>query len=586
MRGECARCSARAKQITALKFVAGSVEQYAYVRRRRPGARRGARGPAPPRQWTGIEEERLTFMQRKFTQQIWLTCVLISSLVGCSKKAPSEGDAGMGEMPPDDEPMGGDDGSGTNAGGSSGSNAMKGDAAVYSDMPLPEFEGIPTDGIPYGKAPKNCSEKGTNEGDTLVLQMDAMIRGMLLTSKDGVLQVNGVKCNFIAAPKSITIKGTTAAETAIIDFSFGDLPDSLHGATINVDLGTGTAKDVFALATLRDEDVVHLGMLTGAAMVNWTDHSNFKLTNVESVIVSTGPGNDLIDATGGGDFGTPLTLPLAAYAGAGDDALQGGMGADGLHGGEGDDMFRTASSADGADVYDGGPGTDTVSYENRTNPLTIKVDKMPNDGEMGEKDDVQDTMETLIGGSAADVITGGDADNTIIGGLGNDILNGGAGQDMFVETEMQQGADVMNGGPGFDTVDYSERANKLVVTLCIPTPLNCVTGICNCPGDDGEADERDALVFVENVYGGRGDDVLNGSSEDNVFIGNEGNDVITGLEGDDTIYAGDGNDKMYGGPGDDLLSGDMGADTFDGGDGQGDICIFYPPEVPLNCELK
>jgi Ca2+-binding RTX toxin-like protein len=526
-------------------------------------------------------------MQRKVLRQFWMPCLLALCLAACSTKAPGDEDAGSGEeMPPDEtgDPMGGESG---NAGGQSGSNAMKGDAGpVNSDMPLPDFEGIPTEGIPYGNAPINCTENGTNDGDTLVLQMDSKIKGMLLSSKDGVLQVNGVKCNAVAAPKAIKIMGTTVTETAIIDFSFGDLPASLHGGTITVDLGTGSAKDTFALATTRDEDIVHLGMMNGAAMLNWTDHSLFKLNNVELIIVSTGPGSDLIDATGGDGFGTPLTLPLTAYAGPGNDALQGGTSNDALHGGDGDDMFRTASSADGADVYDGGPGTDTVTYENRTNPLTIKVDKMPNDGEMSEKDDVQDTIETLIGGSAADTITGGEADNTIIGGLGNDILNGGPGEDMFVETGMQQGADIMNGGQGFDTVDYSDRPNKLEVTLCIPMVLSCTTGICNCAGDDGEYNERDALVFVENVYGGLGDDVLIGSSDDNVLIGNEGNDVLTGLGGDDTMYAGDGNDTMTGGAGDDLLSGDSGADTMDGGDGQGDICIFYPPEAALNCELK
>jgi Ca2+-binding RTX toxin-like protein len=524
-------------------------------------------------------------MQRKVLQKFWVSCALVLSLAACSKKAPGDDDAGTpDEMPPDEEPMAGDDGTG-NAGGQSGSNAYKGDAGP-SDMPLPDFEGIPTDGIPYGKAPSNCSQKGTNDGDTLVLQMDAMIKGMLLSGKDGVLQVNGVKCNAVAAPKSIKITGTTVAETVIFDFSFGDLPASLHGGTITVDLGMSSAKDTFALATTRDEDEVRIGSMNGAAMLDYSDHSLFKLSNVEILIVSTGPASDLIDASGGDKLGTPLTLPLTAYSGAGNDAVQGGSGSDSLHGGEDDDTFRTASTADGADVYDGGPGTDTLSYENRTQPLTIKVDKMPNDGEMGEKDDVQDTIETLIGGSAADTITGGDADNTIVGGLGNDVLNGGAGEDMFVETEMQQGADVMNGGPGLDTVDYTDRPTKLNVTLCIPTQISCTSGICNCAGDDGEANERDALVFIENVYGGRGDDTLSGSSADNIFIGNEGNDTITGFEGDDTIYAGDGNDTLSGGPGDDLLSGDLGSDTFDGGDGQGDICIVYPPEIPLNCELK
>ena len=534
-------------------------------------------------------------MQRKSPQQFWMLCMSLVCLMACSRKATEEPDAGA--MPPDDmtpddmmmEPVGGQNGStgGTGAAGGSKPTTMTGDASVPVDMPLPDFEGIDTDAIPIGKAPVNCTEKGTNDGTTLVLPLNAMIKGVLLTGKDGALLVNGIKCTSIPAPTAIKITGTTALETAIIDFSIGELPASLNGATISVDLGTGTAKDTFALATTREEDQIHLGMKDGGAVVSWGDERpNFKLTNTEIALISSGPGTDLIDATGGGDFGTPLTLALTVYAGAESDAIQGGIGNDALHGGEGDDAFRTAATADGGDVYDGGPGTDSLSYENRTNAITIKMNRLADDGETNEKDDVQDSIETIIGGAGSDTINGGDGDNTIVGGPGNDILAGGGGDDMFVETDMQQGSDIVNGGAGSDTIDYSERPTKLEVTLCIPMQASCNLGVCGCLADDGEANERDAMVNIENIYGGRGDDLLVGSVADNLFVGNEGNDDLRGESGDDTFYAGDGNDKMSGGAGDDLLSGDNGLDTFDGGDGQGDICIVTMSENPLNCELK
>lgn len=530
-------------------------------------------------------------MQRKSPQHFLMLCMLCVCVSACTKKKYDDPDAGVmppDDMPPDDmmmEPVGGQSSSTGGTGGSK-PTMMTGDASVPVDMPLPEFEGIDTAGIPIGKAPANCTEKGTNEGTTLVLPLTSMIKGVLLTGKDGALQVNGIKCTSVPAPTAIKIIGTTALETVIVDFSLGELPASLNGATIALDLGVGTAKDQFVLATTREEDQVHLGMKDGAALVSWGDeHPNFKLTNTELVLLSTGPGTDLIDATGSDVLGTPLTLALTVYAGAEADAIQGGMGSDTLHGGEGDDVFRTAATPDGADVYDGGPGTDSLSYENRTNPITIKMNRLADDGE-NEKDDVQDTIETIIGGAGADTINGGDNDNTIVGGPGNDILSGGGGDDMFVETDMQQGSDVVNGGAGSDTIDYSERPTKLEVTLCIPMQASCNQGACGCAADDGEANERDVMANVENIYGGRGDDLLVGTVADNLFVGNEGNDDLRGDAGDDTFYAGDGNDKMTGGAGDDLLSGDNGLDTFDGGDGQGDICIVTMNENPINCELK
>ena len=89
---------------------------------------------------------------------------------------------------------------------------------------------------------------------------------------------------------------------------------------------------------------------------------------------------------------------------------------------------------------------------------------------------MQDTVETLIGGQGADNITAGDGDNTLIGGPGNDVLNGGAGNDLFLEMTVAMGSDVMNGGPGVDTVDYSERARDLTISLCISNPTSCATG--------------------------------------------------------------------------------------------------------------
>jgi Ca2+-binding RTX toxin-like protein len=196
----------------------------------------------------------------------------------------------------------------------------------------------------------------------------------------------------------------------------------------------------------------------------------------ETLILSTGPGDDRIDPSGGNDIGAQMKSGFVLYAGAGDDVASGGLGDDQLHGGMGDDLFRTASSADGADLYDGGRDEDRLTYAGRTSAILISADSIANDGEVDEHDDVRDTIEALVGGDGDDEITGGNADNILVGGPGNDTLNGGNGDDDFIEPSVSEGTDIMNGGAGVDLVDYAERKNDLVVTLCIPAVESCSAG--------------------------------------------------------------------------------------------------------------
>ena len=61
-----------------------------------------------------------------------------------------------------------------------------------------------------------------------------------------------------------------------------------------------------------------------------------------------------------------------------------------------------------------------------------------------------------------------------------------------------------------------------------------------------------------NIFGGAGDDTIEGS---------QGNDLIYGGAGDDHIFGYEGNDTINGGAGEDWLFGDVGNDMIDGGDG-------------------
>jgi len=97
-------------------------------------------------------------------------------------------------------------------------------------------------------------------------------------------------------------------------------------------------------------------------------------------------------------------------------------------------------------------------------------------------------------------------------------------------------------------------------------------------------------VTVGTVFGGDGDDILNGGSledtlnggaqndtlrggaGDDVLLGDEGNDMLAGGLDDDTLNGGIGFDQLYGNAGDDTLSGDSNNDRLAGGAGD-DILI-------------
>jgi Ca2+-binding RTX toxin-like protein len=76
-------------------------------------------------------------------------------------------------------------------------------------------------------------------------------------------------------------------------------------------------------------------------------------------------------------------------------------------------------------------------------------------------------------------------------------------------------------------------------------------------GEDGD----------DNIYGGEGNDILRGEDGDDNMYGGEGNDILLGEDGDDNMRGGEGDDYMFGGSGNDVMSGGEGNDDMFGGSG-------------------
>ena len=233
--------------------------------------------------------------------------------------------------------------------------------------------------------------------------------------------------------------------------------------------------------------------------------------------------------TNGDDVLTSQRPQVAAIGLAGRDTLIGNGGDDGLCGGDGID---TLQGGGGSDLIVGGADVDIASYRDAGSPVNVSLDNQPNDGRAGEGDLVQ--TESVVGGSAADVLRGNGVPNGFLGGPGDDRLDGVAGNDSVV------------GGPGNDIVDGNV-------------------------GDD-------------QVRGDEGNDTLIGLDGNDRLEGDEGNDKLEGGDGNDRLFGDDGKNKLIGGDGNDTLTGGPGKDVFKCGGGRDTALASAKDKVAADCE--
>jgi Ca2+-binding RTX toxin-like protein len=177
-------------------------------------------------------------------------------------------------------------------------------------------------------------------------------------------------------------------------------------------------------------------------------------------------GEDGNDRLGGGD-GFDLV-----DGGAGDDQLIGDSGGtDTLLGKDGNDVLVANQFTTSADRFDGGAGTDVGDYSARTAAVSLKATVgttgSNDDGATGESDGLE-SVETLIGGSAADVLEFRSV--TRSSPLGTRTIMGNAGADALravgaVRTSMDGGLgqDTVSGGLGVDSI-FAREGEKDTIT--------------------------------------------------------------------------------------------------------------------------
>ena len=268
------------------------------------------------------------------------------------------------------------------------------------------------------------------------------------------------------------------------DLVGGDGDDTLIGdATANT-LSGGPGTD--HLVGRQGNDTLNGG--AGTDYADYSQDGDFRGTRGVVVDLNSGTESgvgdsgteDKIGSDVEGAIGTARDDTLSGSTG--NDVLIGLAGADTFSGRSGNDMIdpgTVAGDSDGAsDTITGGNGTDTVTYQARTTPVSVTPDGKADDGAAGEKDNVGTSVENVTGGSGNDTISADatathlNVPNAFDGGPGNDTLTGLAGND------------TLTGGDGNDTVSGDDGDDTLKLV-----DAKADTGNCGAGKDTVEADE-------------------------------------------------------------------------------------------------
>ncbi len=201
-----------------------------------------------------------------------------------------------------------------------------------------------------------------------------------------------------------------------------------------------------------------------------------------------------------------------------DDHVDGGIGTDIVDAGGGDDGLN---GGPGGDILDGGDGNDAASYETADEGVVAVLDsevapsingarmsRMSNTGEAAG--DVYRNIENLIGSAHTDTLVGDKLRNTLTGGKSGDVLDGRG---------------------GIDVAGYSNSEREVVASLANPD------------GNQGDA-HGDTYISIEGLEGSMYADTLIGNSLANQIFGGLGNDSIEGLAGKDVLMGNVGADKI------------------------------------------
>jgi Ca2+-binding RTX toxin-like protein len=324
-----------------------------------------------------------------------------------------------------------------------------------------------------------------NGGETAVISLSIDTGNITVNGT----QAGGAPCEVAATLAVSVTPGTIGDHVVLLDFSNGRFSQATSAGSpkVSLDLGSG-ANDTLSVRGGSGVDHFYFGRgvngttslfnFNGGTGIGEDAFPDVGIVGGEHLVVSSGAGNDILDASGLYGTTAPYLGAVSFFGGPGDDTLLGGAGNDTLSGDSGNDaltggaganVYACGTASDGTDVVTVTTGAiDTVDYGQRFNPVSVVLGSGAVSGETGENDTIPDSVSVVLGGSGNDTLSAGSStrNHTLEGGPGNDTLTGGGGADTLVGgngTLQIDGDDVFIGNRA--TVDYSARTQPLTVSM-------------------------------------------------------------------------------------------------------------------------
>lgn len=249
--------------------------------------------------------------------------------------------------------------------------------------------------------------------------------------------------------------------------------DTLNGDAGNDTLSGGAGVDTADFSFLTNTQTLSVDLSQGtviATIAGGTAQSD-TLISIENII--GGSGNDTV-------IGSAVDNSISG--GAGNDSLSGGAGNDILIGGAGDDVLDGGADSDTA-VFSGNMADYTFSIDGLNRLVIIDnvanrdgTDLLTNFEFIRFADGVRTLFATTntantrneiananpilyVSGNGADSVITGSANDLIVVGAGNDTVSSGAGQDWIFGGD---GNDTIAGGAGNDTIDGGNGNDTIV----------------------------------------------------------------------------------------------------------------------------
>jgi len=377
---------------------------------------------------------------------------------------------------------------------------------------------------------------------------------------------------------------------------------------------TGTTYGSFAFGSA----VTTKGVTTETAPKART-FPDLSATHLTNIIVSTGPGDDVITAQGGTPIGGTAKAPgildgaieIDIFGGDGNDVMTSGAAGtavNSLNGGCGNDVFlqqlapaHDIISATNPSCYNGlvqyYDNADTVDYSVRTHALKITLgdDAIA----IAPKAQITAVKKASLVNNDSFTISDGTTTTTFAYDYSGTPPSGAIDVSGAVDAASVAVLTAAAIESVYSGIFTATSIDAIVTITFLPTSgsptltwnlgqfavSNFTVGPAAAPGaNDGEIGENDSLGRdINNVVGGSGSDYIDASlasGVSHILYGMSGDDTLIGSALADTLYGGWGNDVLKGGDGQDFLYGGDGNDTLQGGQGSD---VIYGDDI--NCPV-